>query len=348
MHKKILVLGPGRNTRGGITSVIRAHEETKTWQLWNCLWVQTYVDKNTAQKLFYFIRSLILYAFSVPISSVVHIHLSEHVSAFRKNFFFRLAKLFNIPTILHFHAFSSESTLFGPQKKRYEKMFNSADYIIVLSETWRSQVETLVNSPAKIKVIHNPCPTVSRTHDCKKDKTILFAGTLIERKGYADLIKSFSQIAHCHSDWSIVFAGNGDIVNARSLAKEMGVEGQIFFKGWVSGDEKDNLFKSASIFCLPSYAEGFPMAVLDAWSYGLPVITTPVGGLPDILSHGENALVFEPGEISALASCLRLLIEDAGLRLKLSNASIKLSEGPFSLQTISQQLNDLYSQVTNK
>lgn len=77
------------------------------------------------------------------------------------------------------------------------------------------------------------------------------------------------------------------------------------FLGWVSGEAKDNAFKEAMIFCLPSYAEGFPMSVLDAWSYGLPVITTPVGGIPDVAQDGVNMLLFNPGDIDMLAKQMK-------------------------------------------
>ena len=76
------------------------------------------------------------------------------------------------------------------------------------------------------------------------------------------------------------------------LAESLGVADRVDFLGWVAGANKDRAFRQVSIFCLPSYAEGFPMAVLDAWAYALPVAATPVGGLPDIVSDGEDLMLF--------------------------------------------------------
>jgi glycosyltransferase involved in cell wall biosynthesis len=84
------------------------------------------------------------------------------------------------------------------------------------------------------------------------------------------------------------------------------------------------------------------MAVLDAWAHGLPVITTPVGGLPDVLIPGINALVFEPGDTVGLAELLNELITSNALRQRISEESIKLSQGTFSIASITKQLNEIY------
>ena len=84
------------------------------------------------------------------------------------------------------------------------------------------------------------------------------------------------------------------------------------------------------------------MAVLDAWANGLPVITTPVGGLPDVLIPGINALVFEPGDTIRLAELLNELIIDNVLRQRISEEAIKLSQETFSIASITKQLNELY------
>ena len=130
------------------------------------------------------------------------------------------------------------------------------------------------------------------------------------------------------------------------LASELGIDDRIKFLGWVSGQEKHKAFMSATIFCLPSYAEGFPMSVLDAWAYGLPVVTTPVGGLPDVAIDGENMLLFNPGDIDALARQLEKMIVDEELRNRIALASIDFAEHKFNLNTINKQLGALYEELS--
>lgn len=177
------------------------------------------------------------------------------------------------------------------------------------------------------------------------EKIILYAGTINERKGYSDLIKAFAKIASKHPEWKVVFAGNGEIEKGEQLARQLDIANQVVFEGWVSGTPKDNLFRKASIFCLPSYAEGFPMAVLDAWAYGLPVITTPVGGIPDVAVDGENMLLFNPGDIDKLAEDIDRLITDNVLRHKICEASIEFAKDKFNVNTINKQLGKIYDSL---
>ena len=84
------------------------------------------------------------------------------------------------------------------------------------------------------------------------------------------------------------------------------------------------------------------MAVLDAWAYGLPVVTTPVGGIPDVAIDGENMLLFNPGDIDSLAGQLERLMVDEELRSRISLASVEFAESKFNLDTINKQIGELY------
>ncbi len=342
-HPKVLVVATSSKTRGGITAVINAYKTTKFWNDHNCVWFETHIDKNPIDKIIYFFRSLVQFIVFLPTASLVHVHLSAPMSAKRKFPFLMLAKLFKIPILIHFHAFSAESTIDKKHYKLYCKIFRSANTIIVLSESWKQGlIKDLNISSDKIEVLYNPCPQIVLKNDIEKTNAILYAGTIESRKGYMDLIKSFAKIASIYPEWKLVFAGNGEINEGIALAKKLNIENQVVFKGWVSGEEKERLFREANVFCLPSYAEGFPMAVLDAWAYGLPVITTPVGGIPDVAKDGKNMLLFNPGDTKTLSEKLVEMISDKSLSDTISNASLKFSQNEFSLDSITNQLNIIY------
>lgn len=342
---KVLVVATSRKTRGGITAVIKAHEAGSQWSRFHCKWIPTHVDKSMLSKLMYLVRGLTEYLFLLPSADIVHIHTSEPPSAIRKLLFFFPAKWLKKKVVVHFHSFSPDTTINGPHSKLYQKLFCGADVVVVLSNYWKEMVDEKFHLGDRIKVIYNPCPTITYLQKYEKNRSILYAGTLDQRKGYADLVRAFSMVAPRHPDWMITLAGNGEIEQARSLAKELGIESQIELLGWVSGERKDKAFKQASVFCLPSYAEGFPMAILDAWAYGLPVITTPVGGVPDVAADGENMLLFNPGDIEMLARKLDLIIGNAELRDKLTKESLKLAKEKFYLNNITVQLAKLYDSV---
>lgn len=340
---KVLVVATSRKTRGGITSVIKAHEKGEQWATFHCRWIETHRDKGAATKLLYLIKGFIQYVLLLPFYDIVHIHTSEPPSACRKLPFMLLAKLLRKKVIVHFHAFSPETTFRSKYNKVYRCLFSKADVLIVLSPTWERSVKETFPELTNIKVVYNPCTAEILPSKYDKKKEILFAGTLNKRKGYADMIKAFAKIAKDYRDWKIEFAGNGEVEQGKALAESLGISSQTVFLGWVNGEAKDKAFKEASIFCLPSYAEGFPMAVLDAWAYGLPVVTTPVGGMPDIAEEGKNVLLFNAGDTDSMARCFKRMIDDEELRRGMAKRAIELSNGIFSIKQINKEIGEIYS-----
>jgi glycosyltransferase involved in cell wall biosynthesis len=179
-----------------------------------------------------------------------------------------------------------------------------------------------------------------------REKIILFAATLYKEKGYLDLIDAFAKVCEKYPDWHLKIAGNGSQDEGLARVTKWGIQDNVEFLGWVKGEEKDRVFRSASIFCLPSYAEGFPMAVLDAWAYGIPVVTTPVGGIPDIVVNNENGLLFNPGDAETLSVQLCRLIEDDNLYQKLKKEASNLAATTFNIETFAGQISDMYNDLT--
>ncbi len=340
---KVLVVATSRKTRGGITAVVKAHESGLQWKKYHCKWIETHIDNSKILSVLYCVRAFFLYLFNLPVAKIVHIHLSEPMSLLRKTLFFFPAKLFGKHIIIHLHSYSPDTSINGKFHWLYKIVFSKADLLLVLSPYWKRAVEYSFGKQINVEILYNPCPLKYDGYTVlEKRKQILFAGTITERKGYQDLIKAFAIISNQFSDWKLVIAGNGDLVNAKQLAKDLGIERSILFPGWVRGCEKDALFKQSMIFCLPSYNEGFPMAVLDAWSYELPVITTPVGGIADIAKDGENLLIFKSGDVDTLAYKLRLLMSNDSLRSKIAASSKYFAENVFNVERVNEQLSGIY------
>lgn len=342
--KKVLVVATSRKTRGGITSVIKAHETGDQWKKYHCIWIETHRDGNAVRKLWYLFTALIEYILLLPFYDIIHIHLATTQSAKRKMLFIYPAKWIGKKVILHFHP-SNEKFLFEPyNQKLYRKLFLKANLILVLSEQWRRWLKEALDITENVEVLYNPCPKVKRREDIRENN-ILFAGTIIQRKGYMVLIEAFAKIAHKYPNWNVVFAGNGEIENAKNAAKRLKIEKQIKFLGWVSGKEKELAFQKASIYCLASDGEGFPMGVLDAWAYGIPCVVTPVGGIPDIIKDGVNGLIFPVGDINTLAKKLEYLITKPQLRKNIVTEADKYVNGEFNISFINNQLDNIYAKL---
>lgn len=337
---KVLIVATSHKTRGGITAVIEAHKKGAQWDKYQCRWIETHIDRGFLYKLLYFIKSFFIYNAVVPFYDIVHIHTSEVPSAARKCVYFFIARLWRKKIIIHFHI---PHDIKDKYKPIYRYLFNHADKIVLLSQYWRDQViKDFQISKEKAIVIYNPCTATISPHSYIQKNHILYAGTLNSRKGYTDMINAFARIARKYPEWKIVFAGNGEIENGRLLAQRHNIEQQTIFLGWVNGEQKEQAFKESKIFCLPSYGEGFPMAVLDAWSYELPVITTPVGGIPDIAIDRTNMLLFTPGDIQTLANNMEELINNPSLYKTIAGESKKLASTTFNIETINQKIDLLY------
>lgn len=87
------------------------------------------------------------------------------------------------------------------------------------------------------------------------------------------------------------------------------------------------------------------MGVLDAWAYGKPVITTPVGGIPDIAVNNKNCLLFEPGDVDMLSEQISIMIGDISKRNYIAQESSKLSSEMFSTDVIAEELSNIYESL---
>lgn len=339
---RVIVLAPYRQARGGIAAVLKLYEQSAMWGKYHCRWIATYRDGGMLQKLWYLFKGMAEYMIFLPFYDTVHIHFSLSSSARRKYPFFRMAKMMGKKTIIHLHCGSQIDDIWN---NTYQTMFEQCDCGILLSESLKSKVEEHIGESDKLKVVYNPCPIVPNNTEYEKKNYILFSGTLYDGKGYKDLINAFAKVAVKYPNWKIVFAGNGEVEQAKVLSCQLGIREQVELLGWVGGEAKHKAFSEAKALCLPSYAEGFPMAVLDAWAYGLPVVTTPVGGVPDVAVDGENMLLFEPGDVEMLAKQLERIMSDVQLRRLLSKESLEMAHGQFNLVSITNQIGAIYNQL---
>lgn len=330
--------------------MLQVHRRTEAWHKYGCRWISTHRNGSMAVKLWYLLTGLVTFLFFLPWCKCVHIHMGEAPSAKRKRIFQRLAMAARKPVLIHLHAGDPASTIEGPSADLYKRIFDDADAVVVLSEIFRRSLANFGVDTAKISVIYNPCvprdttPYNPETHS----PIILAAGVLRKLKGYSDLIKAFAKIADRYPQWRLAFAGSGEIDKARDEAARAGVADRVDFLGWVTGADKDALFRRASLLCLASHAEGFPMAVLDAWSYGLPVVATPVGSLPEFVHDGTDALLFPPGDVDALAQRLDEMLGSPQLRRDIASASKALTTGVLSPERIGDTLGNLYMEIMKK
>ena len=118
--------------------------------------------------------------------------------------------------------------------------------------------------------------------------------------------------------------------------------------GVISGDEKIDLLRSADIFVLPSYSEGFSRALLEAMCVRKPVVCTPVGANREVIRNAVQGLLVKPGNVSELASCICRLLEDRELRDKIAHTNYRQVRENFDITSIAKQFSIILENCINE
>ena len=344
---KILMLGPARTVKGGMTSVVDNYFNYGLNQKVDLKYIETINDKNKFLKALKEIKGKIEFLTNVKKYDIIHIHMASRRSTFRKGKYVRIAKKFNKKVILHIHG--AEYKIFfnecnEKQKKYVIKTLNLADKIIVLSEEWKEYFSKLVN-PKKIVVIYN---SIVLPEDFKKDletQKLLFLGRFGKRKGIYDLIEVVSKLIVNYPNLKLYAGGDGEIEKVETMIKNKNMEKNVQLLGWATGKEKERILKEASFYVLPSYNEGMPMSLIEGMAYKNVCISTDVGGIPKVINNNVNGVIIKPGDKEKLYSTLKKLLDNGELRQKLSNNARRTVEEKFNIENNIEKLIDLYEEL---
>ncbi len=356
VQRRVVMLGGSLQIKGGIAAVQKLilQNVPSQVQIQHIATIHAHMeDGSTARKVLVFGKALgkLLWKLSRKEADLIHIHFSQRGSTLRKMILMVVALAFRIPVVLHAHG--SEYHLFYaglPQwVKRVEGLlFRQSTYFIVLSQSWKDFYTSIFGLKARqVVVLPNPIKFPLKVpHRTSCNKVILvFFGRISQRKGAFDLIRAFATLpAKQKTRSELILAGDGDVEQARSLVESLNLMAHITVPGWVDSEQRDAILAKANVFVLPSYNEGLPMAVLEAMGWGLPVLTTPVGGIPEFVVHGENGLLVKPGEIQELSMAMQALINDEALRLSLGSAA-RARVAPLNVEDYCSSLLDIYSSV---
>lgn len=279
---------------------------------------------------------------------LVHVHLSSRASFWRKSVVCLLARLAGRPYLLHVHGSEFEQ-FYGecsPWARRIIRgVLARADLVLALSEAWRKTLQR-ISPQARLDVLTNavPLPPLDETRDReKRQPTVLFLGEVARHKGVLELARSFVPVSRQFPQLKLVYGGTGSAdQEVRKLTAELELNDRVEFTGWLEAQRKRAQYAGATMFVLPSYVEGMPMALLEAMSWGLPTISTAVGGVPEVITHEVNGLLVAPGDTEALAAAIARLMSDPALRQRLGEAARETIATRFSLDTAVGRLLEIY------
>lgn len=354
MKKKVCMIVQDKAVKGGIAAVISGYYGSRLEKDYKMIYVESYKDGGKLTKLVKGIRGYIKFikVLLVDKPDLVHIHSSFGPSFYRKLPFIYMASWAKKPIINHIHgADFDEFYINSSEKKKQQikKVYGKCKILVALSEEWKQRLEKIVPKE-KIIVIEN----YSILHEdalkerCSRESNheILFLGELGRRKGCYDIPAVIEDVVKSIPDVKFILAGAGstqDEIAIKQLIKEKGIEQNVEFPGWVRGNQKDKLLREADVFFLPSYNEGMPMSILDAMGYGLPIVSTTVGGIPKIVHDDENGFCFEPGNVMEMGKAIENLLENK--RLEASISSFEIVKRGYSLEQHIKKLEKCYKKA---
>jgi glycosyltransferase involved in cell wall biosynthesis len=176
-------------------------------------------------------------------------------------------------------------------------------------------------------------------------------GHISDVKGYPAFVEAAADIARIHDGvefWAIgaETTQQGGRAAIEKRAEELGIRGRVRFLGFRS--DVHEVLKAVDVVTLPSLAEGFPLAVLEAMSAGKPVVATPVGGVTEAVTSGVTGLCVPPADPVALSQAIRHLIEHPSERQRLGEAARRRVVEHFSVAIFARRVQDLYGSLLDR
>lgn len=348
--KHIVMLGTDFNTKGGISSVVNVYREAGLFQRFPILYFPTHADGSARRKIRFFIAAWRRYMALLVRGRVaaVHVHTSTGASFWRKLLFLFPAFVARVPAILHLHGadFDTFYADGSPRLKWVIRMvLDKAESIIVLSRSWQKWARGISRNPFIVPIYNPVCMPGATDFFHREPSNILFLGQIGGRKGVYDLLQAVSRVVAKHPKLKLVLAGDGELEQVRAEVDRLALQGHVDVLDWVSGPQKKALLERAAIYALPSYCEGLPMSVLEAMAAGLPVVCTPVGGVPEAVTDGQEGYMVPPGDVVALSNALDMLLTRPDLRQRMGEAARHKVESTFSAAHILPQVEQIYQRL---
>jgi len=323
---QVVVISLSRHRRGGVATVLNTLADAGFFTNGICHH-SSCGDGVKLVKFFSALRQWLSFAWRLGRSrpDLVHIHFSSDMSFWRKVPYMLLLHQRRIPLVLHVHPshfWDYVQSRHGWVKRFIVALLRRSDAVIFANRALIERFRLLLPKQ-RLYHVHNPIDTrrFPFSRNGRREQA-LFLGAVLKGKGVYDIVRAaplvLAQRPHCR----FVFCGDHEIDTLRQTVQEHGLQDHFEIHPWVDYAEKKRLLAESSLLLLPSYSEGFPVVVLEAMASGLPVITTPVGGMAEALQDGAEVLFVEPANPTLLAERTIHLLEHADLQQRLAERAL--------------------------
>lgn len=346
---RILMVGTALDGRGGVAAVVSVLRASGLFEREAVHYVSTHREGGHLAKLGHAgaglcatLRACLRYR-----PAIVHAHASTGASFVRKSLVLLVARASGCKTIVHLHGGTFRQYALersgGLTRRWIRYTLERSSLVIALTDSWAAFVRSFAPR-ARVAVVPNAVPLPALADDAQPGR-VLFLGRIEAAKGRDELLAALAMLAPRFPQLRLVLGGSGDLEGFRRAAAARGVSDRIELPGWLDTAARDAELARAAVFCLPSHAEGLPMALLEAMAAGKAVVASAVGGIPELVRDGDNGLLVPPRDGAALAAALARLLGDALLCRQLGACARMTVETQYSTQAVCGRLAAIYNDL---
>lgn len=355
MSVRILQVGPGHGQKGGIATVLSqlaARRDQFEEAGISLSFFETRGFRNIGGPLAFWMVDVPLFARSTISVDVVHLHVSERGSFYRKFVLFLVARLFGKRTVFQLHSGNFEQFFDESDwlTRRLAGLFlRNVDCVIAVSTPIAKWLQQWRRTDA-VRVVGNMALDAENGETVPNRLAharpyIAFAGRLSESKGLDELLQAVAALTRKGRDIEVRVAGIGDTHRWRLIAESHGIADRVVFEGWLEGDAKLAFYSGARLFCMPSHFESFGISTLEAMFCGLPVVGTRVGGFLDLIEDGVSGYLVDVRDSRGLAEALCKLVDDPKHAVRMGSAGLDRAQTCFRAQSIVERYVQCYRHV---
>lgn len=370
-NPRVLVIGPGLAQTGGVATFFNIlltspslHEQFELIHLDITRGNRGHGHESSLSPLnFWYLLKQLVKFWQLTLHyrpAICHLPVTSSWSFWKDALFIQMAHLGGMRVVAHVHGGIFDQYYRGRsrlEKWLIRKTLEAADAVVALSGWWKTFIHEEISPKIRVAVIQNTVDhefanllLMNLDEEAVRDPDmVLFVGSVGERKGVLDILRAVPGVCADHPKVRFVFAGRVDNSDEHKRIEKMiadlGIQQAVTFLGNVTGQAKMDLFMKASIFLLPSHGENFPYAVLEAMGAGLPVVSTPVGAIPELVEEGVNGFLIRVGDVDAMTNRVVRLLKDKDLRNLISVENKKKIRGGYMPEEAMMKFAAVYYQA---
>jgi glycosyltransferase involved in cell wall biosynthesis len=226
----------------------------------------------------------------------------------------------------------------------------AAKFVVTISEFGRGHLLRILGMEARnhVNAVHlgvdlSQFQPVEQNSQPGQPVHLVCVGRLVKDKAQDVLLEAMAKLVQRGVNARLTLVGNGTAARAfEDLSNQLGLQSHVKFTGALPQPQTQEVLRTADIFVLPSFAEGIPVALMEAMAMEIPCVSTTVMGIPELIRSGEDGVLVQPADIDGLADALQRLIENPELRRRLGRAArVKVAE-EFNLDINIPRLHEVF------